>query len=64
MTRISSRSPDDDDHSSAQISRRDEPGFAVLETLVRENGMAIGENELGIGEIEPTLSQRPFALGR
>jgi len=64
MARIAPWSPNDDDHSALQVPRRDEPSLAVIEPLIDKNGVAIGENDFGVREIEPALFQRPFALGR
>src|SRR3954452_21767105 len=63
VTRISSRGPNGDDHSSAEVSSRDESGFTVIESIICKHRVAIRENNCGIGEVEPALSQRPFVFG-
>ncbi len=58
------RRPHDHHQPIAEISRRDEPGFAIVPPIIRRGGMAPGEHLGGITEIKPPLGKRGVTLGR
>ena len=63
MAAFVTRCPDHDNEASTQKSDRHETRLTLITAIIATGILPPGNDQLGIGEIQATLGERPLALG-